>query len=258
METAEPNTTGARVAIVTGAGRGIGRAIARALAADGLRVVAVDVDLSSAEETARGLAEAGAPEPLAFQADVREYARAEAVVSEILECHRRVDVLVNNAGIGQPKPFVELTEADWDLTIGIHLKGSFNWSHAVARPMLAGGWGRIVCISSVNAKTGGQFPGVSKTAYAAAKAGILGLVRGLARELAPNVTVNAVCPGLIETQITAASWQGANRERALAEIPAARVGQPEDIAQAVAFLASDRASYVTGEVMDVNGGLYID
>ena len=258
MESGQPKSTTPRVAIVTGAGRGIGRAIARALAADGLRIIAVDLDPATAEDTVRELARSGAPEPLAFQADVREYDRAQTVVADVVDRFGRVDVLINNAGIGQPKPFVELTEADWDLTIGVHLKGSFNWSHAVAGSMLANGWGRIVCLSSVNAKTGGQFPAVSKTAYAAAKAGILGMVRGLARELAPHVTVNAICPGLIETQITAASWQGANRARAIAEVPAARVGQPEDIAHAVAFLVSDRASYITGEAMDVNGGLYID
>jgi 3-oxoacyl-[acyl-carrier protein] reductase len=248
----------APLAIVTGAGRGIGQAIARALAGDGFRVAAVDVDGQSAEATAGMLASEGAPEPTAFQADVRDYERAQAIVGEVLGRFKRVDALVNNAGIAQPKAFVELTEAEWDFTIGVHLKGSFNWSHAVAPAMLERRSGRIVCISSVNAKTGGVFPAVSKTAYAAAKAGILGLVRGLARELAPDVTVNAICPGLIETQLTAVHWVGPLRDRTLAEIPAARIGQPADIANAVAFLVSERASYITGEALDVNGGLYID
>jgi NAD(P)-dependent dehydrogenase (short-subunit alcohol dehydrogenase family) len=248
----------APVAIVTGAGRGIGRAIATTLAVDGFRLVAVDLDGESADATARLLAAQGGPEPLAFRADVRDHARAQAIVGEVLDRFGRVDALVNNAGITQPKPFVELTEADWDLTIGVHLKGSFNWSHAVARPMLARGRGRIVCISSMNAKTGGAFPAVSKTAYAAAKAGILGLVRGLARELAPHVTVNAICPGLIETELVASMTRGPQREQALAAVPAARLGQPADIANAVAFLISERAGYITGEVMDVNGGLYVD
>ena len=250
--------TGAPDAIVTGGARGIGRSVATTLAADGFRVVIVDRDGDTAEETAALLGAQPSVEAIAYQADVRDYARAREVVGEVLERFGRVDVLVNNAGIAQPKPFLELSEAEWDETIGIHLKGSFNWAHAAAAPMVRAGHGRIVCISSVNAKTGGVFPAVSKTAYAAAKAGILGLVRGLARELAPGITVNAICPGLVETELTAAHWQGPLREQTIAEVPAGRVGQPADIADAVAFLVSDRASYITGEALDVNGGLYID
>ena len=246
------------VAIVTGAGRGIGRAIAAALVDDGYRPVVVDLDGEAAEGTARRLGERGAHDPLAFQADVRSFERARVVIGEVLAQFGRVDALVNNAGISQPKAFVELTEDDWDRTIDVHLKGSFNWSHAVAPGMLARGAGRIVCISSVNAKTGGAFPAVSKTAYAAAKAGMLGLVRGLARELAPGVTVNAVCPGLIATELTQSMWAGPRGAEAIAAIPAGRVGQPEDIADVVAFLLSPKASYITGEVVDVNGGFYVD
>ena len=249
---------GRPVAIVTGAGRGIGRAIARALAADGYRPVVVDLDGETAAATARWLAEGGAPSPISFQADVRSYDQARDVVAEVLARFGRIDALVNNAGVSQPKSFVELTEDEWDDTIGVHLKGSFNWSHAVAPSMLERGTGRIVCISSVNAKTGGAFPAVSKTAYAAAKAGMLGLVRGLARELAPHVTVNAVCPGLVATELTQSMWAGPRGAEAVAAVPAGRVGQPEDIADAVAFLVSPRASYITGEVLDVNGGLYVD
>ena len=138
------------------------------------------------------------------------------------------------------------------------MKGSFNWAHAVAPSMLAAGWGRIVCISSMNAKHGGAFPALSKTAYAAAKAGMLGLIRGLARDLAPAVTANAICPGLIQTELSASMWEGPRGAEVVASIPAGRLGLPEDIADAVAFLVSERASYITGEALDVNGGVYID
>jgi NAD(P)-dependent dehydrogenase (short-subunit alcohol dehydrogenase family) len=251
------NSAAAPHAIITGAGRGIGRATAWQLARDGYSVVIVDIDASAASITAESL-NADGLNAIPREADVQDYDRAREIVAEVVSRFGRVDVLVNNAGVGESTPFTELTEAQWDRTVGIHLKGSFNWCHAVAEPMLARQHGRIVCISSNNAKTGGIFPARSKTAYVAAKAGMLGLVRGLARELAPHVTVNAICPGLIATEMTAEHINGPLRGRMLDEIPAARFGTPEDIAHAVSFLVSERASYITGEVMDVNGGGYID
>jgi 3-oxoacyl-[acyl-carrier protein] reductase len=249
---------GTPVAIVTGAGRGIGRAIAQALADDGFHVAVVDLDGASATATARALTESGVPEAIGLQADVRDYARTREIVDTLLERFGRIDVLINNAGVSAPTPFTELTEDAWDLVIGVHLKGSFNWSHCVAPTMLAAGWGRIVCISSMNAKHGGAFPALSKTSYAAAKAGMLGLIRGLARELAPAVTANAICPGLIRTDLAAPMLDGPVGEAAVNAIPAGRIGLPEDIADAVSFLVSERASYITGEALDVNGGTYID
>jgi len=251
------NSDATPLAIVTGAGRGIGRSIASQLARDGYRLVIVDIDANAASISADALNGEGL-KALAMQADVQDYDRAAEIMVEILGRFGRVDVLVNNAGVGEATAFTQLSEAQWDRTLGIHLKGSFNWCHAVAEPMLAREHGRIVCISSNNAKTGGVFPARSKTAYVAAKAGMLGLVRGLARELAPHVTVNAICPGLIATEMTAEHISGPLRGRMLDESPAARFGTPEDVAYAVSFLVSDRASYITGEVMDVNGGGYID
>ena len=246
------------VAIITGGARGIGRAIGEALATDGYRLVLIDLNGAVAEKTAGELRAAGAPDAVAYEADVRSYARAQEVVADTIARFGRVDALVNNAGITSPKLFQDLTEEDWDVVVGVHLKGSFNWSHAVAPHMLAAGWGRIVCISSMNAKTGGAFPAVSKTAYAAAKAGMLGLIRGLARDLAPAVTANAICPGLIQTDLTASMWDGPLGRQVIESIPAGRVGLPEDIANAVAFLVSEKSSYISGEALDVNGAVYID
>ena len=165
---------------------------------------------------------------------------------------------MNNAGITQPKDFLSLTEEDWDLTLGIHLKGAFNWSQAALPAMIANRWGRIVNMSSMVGKHGGAYPAVSKSAYAAAKAGLIGLTHGLAREAAPYVTVNAICPGVIETRLSKTITDEATLQRTLALIPLARLGQPDDIAKAAAFFASDEACYITGEIIDVNGGVYID
>ncbi|MCC7370859.1 MAG: SDR family oxidoreductase, partial [Chloroflexi bacterium] len=243
---------------ITGGARGIGRAIGLALAADAYRVALVDLNGETAQATAREIAAVSGLEGAAYQADVRDYARAQEIVADLLARFGRVDALINNAGITSPTPFPRLTEADWDLVIGVHLKGSFNYAHAVVPSMLAAQWGRIVCISSMNAKHGGAFPAVSKTAYAAAKAGMLGLIRGLARDLAPHITANAVCPGLIATELSASMWAGPQAQAVIDSIPAGRLGLPEDVANAVAFLASEKAGYISGEAMDVNGAVYID
>lgn len=250
--------TDRRVAIVTGAGSGIGRACAQRLSADGFHVVAVDLDAAAAAETADILERAGAPEAVSAQADVADLTRAPEVVVEVLARFGRVDALVNNAGLPNRDAFLDLTEASFDRTLSVHLKGSFGWSQAVAPAMIERQFGRIVCMSSVSAKVGVLPNSRVRTAYAAAKAGMLGLVRGMAVELAPHVTVNAICPGRIVTGMTADGLVGPNQDQILAAIPAARLGRPEDIAHAVSFFLSDGAGYVTGEIMDVNGGLYID
>lgn len=247
-----------RVAIVTGAGQGIGRAVAERLATDGFHVAAVDLDAETAAETAASLTGTGAPEAMSAQADVADLARAREVVAQVLARYGRVDALVNNAGLPNRDAFLELTEASLDRTLSVHLKGSFGWSQAVAPMMIERQYGRIVCMSSVSAKVGVLANSRVRSAYAAAKAGMLGLVRGMAVELAPHITVNAICPGRIVTGMTADGLVGPNQAEILAAIPAGRLGRPEDIAHAVSFFLSEGAGYVTGEIMDVNGGLYID
>ncbi len=246
-----------RVAVVTGGGGAFGRAIALAFAERGAMPVIVDLNLEMARQVAAELSALGR-EAMVFQADVRSYAQAREIAAAVFAQAGHIDVLVNNAGITQPKPFLELTEEDWDRTVDIHLKGGFNWSQAVLPYMIRNRWGRIINISSMVAKHGGAYPTVSKTCYAAAKAGLLGLTRGLAREAAPYVTVNAICPGVIQSAMNPTITQGEAGARTLALIPLARFGQPADIANAVMFLASEEASYITGEVTDINGGVYID
>ncbi len=168
-----------------------------------------------------------------------------------------IQVLVNNAGITQPKSILDISEKEWDEVISIHLKGAFNWCKALAPGMVAAQYGRIVNISSVNAHTGGGELAVSKVSYAAAKAGLLGMTRALARELAPHVCVNAICPGSIETELTAKKI-GALRERIVSSIPLSRIGTPEDIAEVVAFFATVEPCFITGEVVDVDGGQFIN
>lgn len=244
-----------KVVVVTGAGRGIGRAIAEEMAGQGADVVAVDYDLpTSAVETI----EAMGRKCLAFQADVASLARASGITDEIIAQLGGLHVLVSNAGISQPKPLVELSEAEWDRTFDVNLKGCFNWCKAAVPHMLRQGWGRIVIVSSVSAKHGGVLGTVSKACYAATKAGLLGLTRGLAKELAPTITVNAICPGIIETAMTAPITGSPEANRILEGIPLGRFGRPDDVAHVAVFLVSPWADYLTGEIIDVNGGLYID
>ena len=247
----------ARAAVVTGAARGIGRATAAALARHGFRVALVDVRGPELRETAALVREAGS-EALVLEGDVRSLATAERLAGEVLAAWARVDVLVNNAGISQPKGLLEITEEEWDRTIDTHLKGTFNWCRAVAPTMLAQRAGRIVNMSSVSAHTGAGTAAVSRSAYCAAKAGVLGLTRGLAKELAPHVTVNAICPGLIATDLTAAMIAREGAETLVRAIPLARLGTPEDVAQVVVFLATVTPCFLTGEVIDVDGGQWVN
>ena len=246
----------ASVAIVTGAARGIGRASALALGRKGFALALVDVRARELSDTAGAVRGLGV-EALALEGDVSDFVRAQALGRQVLDAWGRVDVLVNNAGVSQPKGLLEITESEWDRTLAINLKGAFNWAKAVAPAMLAQGAGRIVNISSVSAHTGAGFGAVSQFAYCAAKAGLLGLTRGLAKELAPRVTVNAICPGLIETDLTA-QMIASRGETIVGSIPLARLGTPEDIAEVVAFLATVTPCFMTGEVIDVDGGQWVN
>jgi 3-oxoacyl-[acyl-carrier protein] reductase len=247
----------ARVAVVTGAARGIGRATAAALAKNGFSVALVDVRAPELGEATSLVQRTGAA-AVALEGDVTSFTAAQRLAGEVLAAWGRVDVLVNNAGISQPKGLLDITEEEWDRTIDTHLKGAFNWCKAVAPTMLAQRAGRIVNMSSVSAHTGAGTAAVSKSAYCAAKAGILGLTRGLAKELAPHVTVNAICPGLIATDLTAGMIAREGADALTRSIPLARLGTPEDIAQVVVFLATVTPCFMTGEVLDVDGGQWVN
>ncbi|HZQ63544.1 MAG TPA: 3-oxoacyl-ACP reductase family protein [Casimicrobiaceae bacterium] len=245
-----------KTAVVTGAARGIGRASAIGLAKRGFAVALVDRLSSELEATASEIAALGVP-VLQMAGNVADYALAQAHGRKVLDTWGRVDVLVNNAGISQPKGLLEISEAEWDEVLAINLKGQFNWCKAVAPSMVEGDGGRIVNISSVSANTGAGPTAVSKFAYCAAKAGVLGLTRGLAKELAPKVTVNAICPGAVVTALTAKLFE-ARRDAIIGTIPLGRYGQPEDIAEVVVFLATASPMFITGEVIDVDGGQWVN
>lgn len=240
-----------RVALVTGASRGIGRAIALKLAEAGATVVAAARG-NNASGTAEAIGAAGgAGEAIAL--DVTEPGSIEAAVSGLLARHGRIDVLVNNAGITRDTLLLRMKREDWDAVIQTNLTAAFACAQAVLKPMVKQRAGRIINITSVV----GQSGNAGQVNYAASKAGLIGLTKALALEVASrNITVNAVAPGLIDTEMTRAIADGAHEEWA-ARIPMKRLGSPEDVAAAVAFLASDEASYITGHVLAVNGGMYL-
>ncbi|TDR85378.1 SDR family NAD(P)-dependent oxidoreductase [Enterovirga rhinocerotis] len=244
------------VAIVTGAARGIGRACAEELARKGFRVALADLDSSDLDAAAEAVGEIG-PGAIVLRGDVSDYEEVQALAASVVARWGRIDVLVNNAGISQPKSLLEISEAEFDRTIAVNLKGHFNWCKAVAPGMVAQQGGRIVNMSSISAGTGGAPSAVSKFAYVAAKAGVQGLTRGLAKELAPHVTVNAICPGSIETSLTRALIN-ARREAIQDTIPLGRIGTPLDIAVVVAFLATVEPNFITGEIIDVDGGQWVN
>jgi 3-oxoacyl-[acyl-carrier protein] reductase len=239
-----------RIAIVTGASRGIGRAIARQLAARGAHVVA-----GARGDHARAVAEeigASGGRAEAAALDVTEAGAADAFVAATLERHGRIDILVNNAGIARDKLMLRMKRDDWDAVLTTNLTGAFALTQAVLKPMIRQHSGRIVCISSVV----GQRGNAGQANYAASKAGVIGFAKSVALEVASRgITVNVVAPGLIETDMTHAMTETAREEWA-SRIPLARLGTPDDVASAVCFLASDEASYITGHVLAVNGGMY--
>ena len=244
------------VAIVTGAARGIGFATAAGLARKGFRVALADLDEAALNAAAQRLRELDAGCML-LAGDASDFAGVQRHGQQVLERFGRIDVLVNNAGMSQPKRLLDITEQEWDRTLDVNLKSCFNWCKAVAPAMLARGAGRIVNVSSVSAHTGGARSAVSKFAYCASKAGVLGLTRGLAKELAPHITVNAVCPGSIETAMTSALI-AAKRAAIEQSIPLGRVGTPEDVAAVIVFLATVEPNYMTGEIIDVDGGQWVN
>jgi len=239
-----------RVAIVTGASRGIGRAIAEQLARQGATVVA-----AARGENARAVADGiqaagGRAEAVAL--DVTDSAAAERVVASMLERHARIDILVNNAGITRDQLLLRMKRDDWDAVLATNLTAAFTLTQAVLKPMIRQRGGRVICVGSVV----GQSGNAGQANYAASKAGLIGFVKSVALEVASRgITANVVTPGLIETEMTRA-MTGEARDEWAAKIPLRRLGTPADVASAVCFLASDEASYITGQVLAVNGGMY--
>jgi NAD(P)-dependent dehydrogenase (short-subunit alcohol dehydrogenase family) len=243
-----------RVAVVTGAGRGIGLGIARAFAREGARVAICDVAADLAEQAAAEIAAAGG-QALAFPMDVTRRDQIQQVVDQVLHRWSRIDILVNNAGIYEVLPFEEITEAQWDRLLTVNLKGAFLCCQAIVPAMKRQGSGRIVNIASSAGKAGGTLAGAH---YSVSKAGLICLAKQLARELgAFGITVNAVAPGRIDTPMIHIASEQEN-EDFVRRTPLGRLGTAEDVASAVLFLASDGASFITGEIVDVNGGLLID
>jgi 3-oxoacyl-[acyl-carrier protein] reductase len=241
-----------KVALVTGAGKGIGASIARELARQGARLVVVDIDLASAESCVAAIAEQGG-EALALPANVADAAQVKAVFQKAIEKFGTVDILVNNAGVTRDALLIRMKEEDWDTVLAINLKSAFLCTQEAARIMAKQRYGRIINISSVVGQTGNG----GQANYCASKAGLIGLTCSNARELARRqVTVNAVAPGFIETDMTRALPEK-TREELAAQIPLGTLGQVEDVTHAVLFLAGEKSGYITGQVLAVNGGMYM-
>ena len=243
-----------QVAIITGAARGIGRSITLALVGEGTKVVPVDVD-REALQNLRAEVEKRGGQALPVACDISKSSDVERMVEEVLKVFGRIDLLVNNAGIIRRGTIETVTEEDWDRVIAINLKGTFNCCKAVVAPMKRQGLGKIVNISSIAGKQGDI---TSAPGYGSSKAGADALMKTLARQLAPSgIRVNAVAPHAIETEMSA-QWSDERRREIIAGIPLGRLGRPEDVADAVLFLASEAASFITGEILDVNGGALMD
>jgi 3-oxoacyl-[acyl-carrier protein] reductase len=240
-----------KVAVITGAAQGIGRAIATTLAQQGANVVVSDIQLEKAETTAKEIMAETGQKVIAVHADVVDSASVKAMIDRTIDEFEHIDILVNNAGTTRDGLIMRMKEVDWDLVLNINLKGTFNCSKAVIRPMMKQHYGRIVNITSVS----GLIGQVGQTNYSASKAGIIGFTKALAREVGSRkITVNAIAPGLVKTALTIDLPQEL-KDMFIEMTPLGRYGEPEDIANAVAFLVSDEASYITGHVLSVDGGM---
>ncbi|HAF70567.1 MAG: 3-oxoacyl-[acyl-carrier-protein] reductase [Acetothermia bacterium 64_32] len=243
-----------KAALVTGAARGIGKAIALALAREGCDVVVSDIDEPLAKAVAREIEDMG-QKALAVRTDVSKLEDVKALFKKTIEVFGRLDILVNNAGIIRRGSLEDHSDADWELVMAVNLRGTYYCSREAARIMKRQRSGRIINISSVAGKVGDI---TSAPSYGPSKGAVNALTKSLARELAPfGVTVNAVAPHAIETEMSA-EWSEERRRAVISQIPLGRMGKPEEVAAAVVFLASEEAAFITGEILDVNGGYLMD
>jgi 3-oxoacyl-[acyl-carrier protein] reductase len=241
-----------RVALVTGASRGIGEAIARRLSAEGAHVLAAARSAGALEALVAALVSAGG-KATALPMDLADGSSIEEAAKSALEAHGQIDVLVNNAGVTEDNLILRMSREAWDRVLATNLTGAFLLTQAVVKSMVRRRYGRIVNVTSVV----GLMGNAGQANYAASKAGLIGLTKSVARELASrNITCNAVAPGFIETEMTQKMTPAA-REALSGQIPAGRLGTPGDVAEAVAFLAAESTSYITGHVLNVSGGLYM-
>lgn len=241
------------VAFITGASRGIGYAIAAALAKNGIDIAGIDVNIDELQSSMKTIRESSGRSTLAIRADVGDYASIESAVEEVNKTLGRISILVNNAGITRDNIILRMKDNDWDDVIRINLTGTFNCTRAVIKGMVKNRYGRIISIASIV----GLMGNVGQANYAASKAGIIGFTKSVAREYANrSITANAIAPGFIETDMTKKLPEEVTKAL-LSQIPMGRLGTPEDVANAVKFLASDEAEYITGQVINVNGGMYM-
>ena len=240
-----------QIAVVTGAGRGIGHAIALRLASDGARVASVSRTEANAKKTADEINATRADAAKHYAVDVADHAAVQKVGAQILEDFGKIDILVNNAGVTRDGLAMRMSVEDWDTVINTNLRGAFNFTQSIVRAMIKQRGGRIINITSVI----GLIGNAGQTNYAASKAGLIGFTKSLARELASrNITVNAIAPGFITTDMTSELSEEV-KQTIQSKIPMNLLGKPEDVANAVAFLASAEASYITGQVLCVDGGM---
>jgi 3-oxoacyl-[acyl-carrier protein] reductase len=241
-----------KVALVTGAAQGIGKAVALLLARNGADLIVSDINLEKAEETAKEIQAIGR-RAVAIKVDVANLGDVEQMVEAVLEHFGHIDILINNAGITRDRLILRMTEEDWDAVLNINLKGTFHCTKVVIRHMSKQRNGRIVNIASVV----GEMGNAGQANYSASKAGVIGFTKTIAREFAQRgINVNAIAPGYIETPMTEALPEKA-KEELKRVIPMERLGRPEDVAEAVLFLVSEASSYITGQVLNVNGGIYM-